>query len=361
GLHHILFMGFYLANEENLAVYEEGIFRPYINNESIDRLVRKTETFAFQMHAFQGQQAIISQYSESLFDSGSKDTNILNIVKQLSKVMKGLPEYVHNTRSNLSNEAIKFRSSFQLSKSPQDLLLKDIPVALGYKPEQLSDKKVIENFSKDLNRILSELNKCYEELLLDQRTKFNMAFDLDPNYKLHQLRTALRTKYLSLRDYSVDSLSLKPFLSKVLEEDAEDQFWLEGLLSFLVKRHPHKWFDENISEAEVELRNISDRMKDIAKLQVYESQKGFEHSKDIDVFVMRLKKRGQEEKDVITTLSAQEKKRYLEFKKNILAVLDEFSSDKEERLTYLAPLMDEILQDKMDNKAKLKVINKDKK
>ena len=47
---------------------EDGIFQPYINNEHIDRLVRKTEAFSFQMHAFEGQQAIISQYAESLFE-----------------------------------------------------------------------------------------------------------------------------------------------------------------------------------------------------------------------------------------------------------------------------------------------------
>ena len=90
GVQPVLFMGFFLANENNIAAYEDGIFRPYINNESIDRLVRKTESFAFQMHAFEEQQTIISQYSDSLFGDDSKESNILNIVKKLSRVMKGL-------------------------------------------------------------------------------------------------------------------------------------------------------------------------------------------------------------------------------------------------------------------------------
>ena len=49
---------FFLSNENNIAVYEDGIFRPYNNNESIDRLVRKTESFAFQMHAFEKQRPL---------------------------------------------------------------------------------------------------------------------------------------------------------------------------------------------------------------------------------------------------------------------------------------------------------------
>ena len=358
GVQPVLFMGFFLANENNIAVYEDGIFRPYINNESIDRLVRKTESFAFQMHAFEEQQTIISQYSDSLFGDDSKESNILNIVKKLSRVMKGLPEYVLNTRSNLSQEAIKFRSSFQLAKSPQDLLLRDIPSALGYDPKSLKSKNLITNFASDLNKILSELNKCYEELLKDQKLKFNLAFDLDPKYNLNQLRTSLRTKYLSLRDYSVDSLTLKPFLTKILDDEIEDQFWFEGLLSFLVKRHPHKWLDETISEAEVELRNISDRMKDIAKLQVYESNLGALDEKDIDVFVMRLKKKGDDEKDIITTLTKQEKLEYKEFKKDILNVLNKFSDNKEKRITFLAPLIDDILQDRLDEQLSLKLVDK---
>ena len=360
GLQPLIFLGFYLANENNLAVYEDGIFRPYINNESIDRLVRKTEAFSFQMHAFEEQQSIISQYADSLFGDNSKEMNILNIVKKLSRVMKGLPEYVLNTRSNLSQEAIKFRSSFQLSKSPQDLLLRDIPIALGYDPDALKSQSKITAFSDDLNKTLTELNKCYEELLKDQKVKFNLAFELDSKYNLNQLRTSLRTKYLALRDYSVDSLTLKPFLTKMLDEDVEDQFWFEGMLSFLVKKHPHKWQDETISEAEVELRNISDRMKDIAKLQVYEAEKGTTTSKDIDVFVMRLKKKGEDERDVITTLSKEEKTQYLEFKSAILNILNEYSSNNEERLTLLAPLIDEILKDNIMIKDKLKAVKKDK-
>ena len=89
-----------------------------------------------------------------------------------------------------------------------------------------------------------------------------------------------------MSDYSVDSLTLKPFLAKVLKADGDDRIWFEGLLSFLVKRDPTKWHDETISEAEVELRNISDRMKDIAKLQIYEKNNNTLTTKDIDVYVM---------------------------------------------------------------------------
>ena len=361
GLQPLILMGFYLANEANLAVYEDGIFQPYINNEHIDRLVRKTEAFSFQMHAFEGQQAIISQYADSLFEEGnSTETNILNLVKTLSRVMKELPDYVFNTRSNLSKEAIKFRSSYNLAKSPQDLLFKDIPSALGYKPEDLKNKSKIKAFSNDLNQTLTELKQCYGNLLLDQIVKFNLAFEFSSKNNLNELRTKLRTKYLSLSDYSVDSLTLKPFLAKVLKADGDDRIWFEGLLSFLVKRDPTKWHDETISEAEVELRNISDRMKDIAKLQIYEKNNNTLTTKDIDVYVMRLTKKGFDEQDFITMFNKNDQAKYDEFKEKMLKVLNDFSADQEDHLTFLAPLLDEMLNNKIEVKKKLKIVKRPK-
>ena len=357
GLQPLIFMGFYFANEATLAVYEDGIFQPYINNEHIDRLVAKTQSFAFQMHAFEGQQAIISQYAQTLFqEEDAKEINILNLVKTLSTVMKELPDYVFNTRANLSKEAIKFRSSYNLAKSPQDLLLKDIPIALGYKPEDLSKKSKIEAFSNDLNTTLTELKQSYGNLLLNQIVKFNLAFEFNPKNNLREMRTKLRTKYLSLGDYSVDSLTLKPFLAKILEQGNDDRIWFEGLLSFLVKRDPTKWHDETISEAEVELRNISDRMKDISKLQVFEANNNTISTKDIDVYVMRLKKKGFDEQDFITMFSKNDQVKYEDFKIKILKTLHEFSSNTEDHLTYLAPLLDEMLNNKIEMKNKLKIV-----
>ena len=90
-------MGFYLANENNLAVYEDGIFRPYINNESIDRLVRKTEAFSFQMHAFEGQQSIISQRLVHIRKSIVSTFNLSDHVEKGEKTIRELLDSTEGT------------------------------------------------------------------------------------------------------------------------------------------------------------------------------------------------------------------------------------------------------------------------
>ena len=72
--------------------------------------------------------------------------------------------------------------------------------------------------------------------------------------------------------------------------------------------------DDNVSEAEIELKNISDKIKDLTKLRVYESIRIFP-AHDLDIYVMRIMKKGFDEKDVITTLSTSERGEYEKFKK----------------------------------------------
>ena len=97
-------------------------------------------------------------------------------------------------------------------------------------------------------------------------------------------------------------------------------------------------------------------MKDISKLQVFEANNNTISTKDIDVYVMRLKKKGFDEQDFITMFSKNDQVKYEDFKIKILKTLHEFSSNTEDHLTYLAPLLDEMLNNKIEMKNKLKIV-----
>ena len=50
--------------------------------------------------------------------------------------------------------------------------------------------------------------------------------------------------------------------------------------------------------------------------------------------------------------------KYDEFKEKMLKVLNEFSADQEDHLTFLAPLLDEMLNNKIEVKKKLKIVKR---
>ena len=358
GLHPIIFLAFYFANEENVAIYENNLYKPYFNDEAIERLARKSPSFSFNYHSFDGQSKIIKEYSNVL-SGDSHEKNVLSIVRKLSKTMSLLPEYTLSTQSAISTEAIKFRSAFLYSKSPLDLLMKDIPMALGFNKNDLKGSK-LESFSSSLNRVLSELKGCYVNLLLNQKKNFCLAFDLNPTKDFVELRPVLYDRLIMLEDYAVDTKSIKPFLKKILDKEKLDQDWFESVLSFLVKKHPKKWNDENSTEVEVELKNISDKIKDLSKLKVYENRNKISSAHDLDIYVMRIKKKGFEEKDIITTLSESEKSEYKKFKKDALGILTKYSKETEDQLSLISALVDDILNGNITKKDFIKLVKDDK-
>ena len=121
-----------------------------------------------------------------------------------------------------------------------------------------------------------------------------------------------------------------------------------------------KWSDDNVAEAEIELKNISDKIKDLTKLRVYENNKNIPAAHDLDIYVMRIKKKGFDEKDVITTLSQSERNEYEKFKKEILEVLFKYSANSEDQISLLSPLVDDILNGKISQKDVLKIVKNKK-
>ena len=71
-------------------------------------------------------------------------------------------------------------------------------------------------------------------------------------------------------------------------------------------------------------------------------------------------KKGFEEKDVITTLTKNERDNYDKFKKEILQILFKYSKDSEDHLSLLSPLVDDILNGNVSKRDILKIV-KDKK
>jgi hypothetical protein len=358
GLMPLIFMAFYFARENNIALYEDNIFRPYMDVEAIERFSKKTNAFSFQLFNFQTQQELINRYGNILLKDDSK-TDTLTLVKEISKIMRFLPAFVKNTRLKLSNEAIKFRTAFATSKSPQDLLTKDIPNALGYK-EEMQDAELAE-FSNKFDKVLSEFKSCYELLLKEQLTKFNQAFEYE-SQNLKNFRENVFADYADLEEYSVDP-DVKNFIRKINQKEIEDQMWFESLLSFLVKRHPEKWEDEDLATSEFELRKISDKLRELRKIGIYdEKAKNKKSDEDSEVYLLRTKKKGEEGFEELFSLSSREKEELSE----IAAEIDELMTKKfkknDQKIAALTALLNSMLEGKTFGKISkpdLKVVKKD--
>ena len=80
--------------------------------------------------------------------------------------MGTLPEYTRNTRRGLDSTAQEVRTAFNLAKSPQRLLLDELPKALGFNNlREESTEKDLAGFAFALTEVLRELRDAYKNLL----------------------------------------------------------------------------------------------------------------------------------------------------------------------------------------------------
>ena len=341
GLHPVIFFGFYYSVEANMAMYEDGIFTPYLDDEAVDRIVRKGDHFSFQLHTFKDQDKLISAYSDLFLKQESK--NILTIVRAFTKQMKALPEFTLQTRNSarISNKAIKLRSAFDSAKSPHDLFTSDIPKALGYKEEDLTNSKNLNKFVDDLNKVMTELKSCYSKMIEEQRIKFAQIFGFDASESLQELQSKIRERYLSIEEYTIDNLSLKPFLTRLLS-DIDPEIWFEGILTILENTNPRKWQDETLLEADIKLKNFAERIRDIEMLKSFQSQKS--HSSEQDIFGLRITNHGKDNNiDKIITLDKKEKEEYDLISKELESLLKKGGfKDKDKQIAALVAKINDI-------------------
>ena len=360
GMHPVIFFGFYYSVEANMAMYEDGIFIPYLNDEAVDRIVRKGDHFAFQLHTFSGQDKLIRAYSEQFLQEESK--NILTIVRAFSRQMKALPEFTQQTRNlgRISNEAIKLRSAFDSAKSPHNLFTTDIPKALGFNKKDLNNTKKLGAFIDLLNKTMTELKSCYSRMIEEQRIKFAQVFSLDTNNSFEDLQKKIQKRYASMEEFTIDNLTLKPFLTRLLA-DIDSEIWFEGVLTILENTNPRKWRDDTLLEADIKLKNFSERMKDIEMLQSYQSNKAT--NSDQEIFGLRVTTHGKEQNiDKIVTLDNKEKKEFNQISNQIESLLKKGGfKDKDKQIAALVAKINDIENEKsIKGGVELKIVKDDK-
>tara|TARA_B100001123_G_scaffold99773_1_gene115159 strand:- start:666 stop:3431 length:2766 start_codon:yes stop_codon:yes gene_type:complete len=334
GLHPLVFMAFYLCHQQEMAIYEDGQFRPYLDTESLERFIRtKTNTFSFELYDSKEQTGIIDFYSDTSIVKDKKSITSLQAAKNLTKFMNSLPDYVRFTDLGLSEQAKTFRATFFSSKSPQDLFNKDIPRVLGYDTLKPKDKT---KFNKSLSDSLNELGRSYERLLLNFRAKFTEAFEFGEDLNLKLLRQELFTRYSSLEEKALGSTRV--FLKKLMEPETEDQFWFENLLNHLATKHPQKWRDEDILHAEQRLRAEASHLKEMRTFMI-EKSKAIGES-ETNMFLVKIKQEGESAIERMFALDPEKEEEALKLAKNIEKLVDDLpNKDKLASLTYALNLL----------------------
>ncbi len=155
GVLPILYIAVIVANQHELAIYENRIFKPRFTPEMVEHFMKRPDEFTFQRFRIAGlNSSIFKEYSKALFKNG-KTQGLLGVAKPIANFMSDLPEYTQKTARGVSKKSQAVRDAFKLSKSPVTLLVKEVPKALGF---ELKGKDQDDEAVAGLLRILTTVN-----------------------------------------------------------------------------------------------------------------------------------------------------------------------------------------------------------
>ena len=344
GVLPILCLAAYLVNDHELALYEEGVYCPYLTEEKIERFGRHPATFSVQHFRIDGLRASIhKQYAKAIFGEVG-DKTLLELTRPLVRFMAQLEDYTKRTKSpRLSDRAKAVRNAFNMAKSPHRLLFEGLPKALGYDVERLdlADSKV-EGFAQALTETLRELKYAYAHMLDEQRQLLAQAFHMDPNTDLEDLRRTVIGRYVGLESYTVDVDGLKAFIKRLTKTEGDAEHWLENVLMFLGQRPTKKWSDADRAEAEIKLSDYSKRMLDLETLRLHEERYAAKTDYDFDVILVKSMRKGGEPIDEVVVIDEARRDASQQIKQELMSTLDAYK-DNDLRLAAIAEFVDDFL------------------
>lgn len=149
---------------------ENGQYIPNFNIELLDLMKKHIGSFKVKAYAVDGVKLQLFNQYRKFLNLGDHETikgaSFIETIKPfLFFYSKQLNEYAKTTHKVNHRETIRFRDVLSKAKDPEKAFLEDLPEALGYDVDRLSDKDEVMNYCTVIQRAVRELRGCYNQLI----------------------------------------------------------------------------------------------------------------------------------------------------------------------------------------------------
>ena len=328
-----------------IALYENGSFIADWSMPVFERLLKAPQQFELKRFRMEGIRAdVFAQFLKVLNQSEEVETpDLLTVVTPLILQVAQLPKYTLKTQT-LSEKAKNLRKIILDAREPDTLIFEQLPKVIGFpifSPETESNSKIVDEFFTTLQEALRELKQAYPNLLKSVKRLLASHFSLES--KGAELRSGLINIAEPLLDVPID-IRLKGFLTQVCNTTFDFTDWLEALATFLAKKPPASWNDEDIKQYEINLTQLARQFRHFEAVS-YEKRKHTKSSagETIRVGITRL---NQSEQERVVTLSSTVEEQADELEQAIEQVFDKIDTDRnpEFRLAVLARISQKLMQ-----------------
>jgi hypothetical protein len=241
GLIPILLLTVFIVHETEIAIYEDNVFKPEVEENLMMRLAKRPETFEFQLCRITGvRKALISELAAAVDADHAESSHLLSIVRPLYQFVAGVPDYARNTEQ-LSPETLALRKAIEAAREPGQLVFHEIPKTFGFDPKSKT-KLDAADLAKKLRAGISELQRCFPELQARMAAAIVEAFKFDGSLQSWRdsVSGSAETVLVGLGDPE-----FRAFCLKLIDTGIAGPEWLEALGSLLTRCPPSRWKDRD--------------------------------------------------------------------------------------------------------------------
>jgi len=349
----VLFTAALLANEENVALYDNGALLPQLSAAHFERLVKSPDEFAVRRWRVDGPRAAVFREMAQLLGKAEllenvRARDILDVVRPLYSFFRALPEYTTKTR-DLSDTAMKVRDALAGASEPDLLLFHELPQACGFEPFDptgAEDSDRSHAFLNALRSALGELQQAYDRLVERLGLAIGEAFGAGDS--LASTRQSVTERARLVRSWVADT-NLIAFINRVDDDSLDDAQWVESVAGLLSERPPYMWGERHQATFDVELRRIA---RLVNHVEAIASAEGAPKSpkKGHLAYRIGIASNGSAEREQVVHLSGQKAKAANELTRRLREEFVETAKTADRRIIMaaLAQLTQELLDSQDD-------------
>lgn len=235
-----------LLQEDNIALYEHGTFRPQIADDVLERLLKNPGNFTLRHFGARTglRAAFLKRLAEALElprapygHSGVKSASVLAIVSHLVLIANTLPDYTKKS-TILDVDAMQIRKSLFSATSPDQLLFTEMPEALGFKEvKAIASGQVNSELVSRIAKAVRDLQGAYPKLLEEVRKVIGIEFGVKSRAKLQE---TLQAQSIEISE-KISEPGLKRLLGAFKAAIPDLDSWTEYVGMNTVGRPPNAW------------------------------------------------------------------------------------------------------------------------
>jgi len=249
----VLLTALLMANQEEVALYEEGVFVPELRIEILERLMRNPQDFSIRCVPLDEEARSALELLGAALPTTASDpstrSQLVAMARQLVLFAAKLPPYSRFTR-RLPPQVLSVRETLLRAKDPISLLLEELPRALGCSLKDRAQKAV---YAQRLREAVLTLEGAYPSLLTEIEDSIRAALGIRATGREAALELARRAA--ALLPYTCGG-RLGRFIHELVRDAGSE--WGASLGRVIADgTPPHEWRDRHVTSFQARLAVLS--------------------------------------------------------------------------------------------------------